>query len=150
MDSTDSTSSTGIGCGAAEPPSALWKPRKPPRVITRAPSSSPRLVYWRNTSKRRARVACCSRNTVSGSNRCGSPSRRHWYSPPTSSRRWVGPAPAGGEGVGGRAGARPAAVRRGGAGVPLGRLVRHHVQADATELAGGAGEELVDQLLGEA
>ena len=27
------------------------------------------------------------RNTVSGSNRCSGPSRRHWYSPPTSSMR---------------------------------------------------------------
>ncbi|CAM5724799.1 hypothetical protein SVIOM342S_03056 [Streptomyces violaceorubidus] len=30
---------------------------------------------------------------VSGSNRCGSPSRRHWYSPPMSSARWAGAMP---------------------------------------------------------
>ena len=44
---------------------------------------------------RRLRVACCSRNTVSGLNRWGSPSRRHWYSPPVSSRGAVPAAPAG-------------------------------------------------------
>ena len=38
-----------------------------------------------------ARAACWSLNTVSGLNRCRSPSRRHWYSPPSSSLRWAAP-----------------------------------------------------------
>ena len=55
--------------------------------------SSTSAVYSLKISYRRLRVACCSLNTVSGLNRCGSPSRRHWYSPPISSCRWLSPAP---------------------------------------------------------
>ncbi|CPB28295.1 Uncharacterised protein [Mycobacterium tuberculosis] len=40
-----------------------------------------KILYWP------VRVECCSLNTVSGLNRWYSPSRRHWYSPPTSSSR---------------------------------------------------------------
>ena len=36
---------------------------------------------------RPVRVECCSRKTVSGVNRCSSPPRRNWYSPPTDRRR---------------------------------------------------------------
>ena len=57
----------------------------------RAGLGRPACPPWTCTRGRRrtgaTRVACCSRNTVSGLNRCTSPSRRHWYSPPTSSRR---------------------------------------------------------------
>ena len=59
----------------------------PRSVISRRDWSSTRLVYSLKISYRRLRVACCSLKTASGLNRCGSPSRRHWYSPPVSSRR---------------------------------------------------------------
>jgi hypothetical protein len=46
-------------------------------------------VYCLKTSYCCVRVECCSWNTVCGLNRCTSPSRRHWYSPPISSLRWA-------------------------------------------------------------
>ena len=82
----------------------------------------PGCVYCWKTSNCRVRVECCSRNTVSGSNRWSSPSRRHWYSPPTASRRCACRLPAG------RVGVRVA--RR--------DLGRDDVQADAAEAARGA------------
>ncbi len=75
---------------ADDPP---WKRKSPRRVISRCACSSTRAVYCLKMSYRPARVECCSRNTVSGSKRCCSPSRRHWYSPPTSSLRWAGEIP---------------------------------------------------------
>ena len=92
MAATGSTSSTGTGGRAA----AMSTPRirsSPRRVISRVAESSTSRVYSLNISYRRVRVACCSLNTVSGLNRCCSPSRRHWYSPPVSSRWWASPAP---------------------------------------------------------
>ena len=87
----------------SRPPSAVAAgsstPRmrsRPRRVISRAAWSSTSVVYSAKISCRRLRVACCSLKTVSGLNRCGSPSRRHWYSPPTSSRRCAGLASRGG------------------------------------------------------
>ncbi|MDF2978815.1 MAG: hypothetical protein K0S40_3543 [Actinomycetospora sp.] len=44
----------------------------PPEAMSRLTSA----VYRLNTSHCLVRVECCSRNTVSGLNRCSSPSRR--------------------------------------------------------------------------
>ncbi len=79
---TGSTSSMEIGVRPW--PSNLNRPRS---VIRRSDCSFTREVYCLKMSYRRLRVECCRRKTVSGSNRCGSPSRRHWYSPPMSSAR---------------------------------------------------------------
>ncbi len=69
--------------------------RSSPRsVISRRDWSSTSVVYSLKISYRRLRVACCSLKTASGLNRCGSSPRRHWYSPPPSSRRKPIPAPA--------------------------------------------------------
>ena len=81
ISATGSTSSIGTGGRSGVKSN---NPRSvPPSRLSRSTLS----VYSSNSSKRRCRVACCSRNTVSGLNRWISPSRRHWYSPPTSSRR---------------------------------------------------------------
>ena len=45
------------------------------------------------SARRRVARHPSTRRLVSGSNRCGSPSRRHWYSPPISSARWAGAMP---------------------------------------------------------
>ena len=96
MLATGSTSSTRTGPGACSSvASSTPRMRSSPRsVISRRDWSSTRLVYSLKISYRRLRVACCSLKTASGLNRCGSPSRRHWYSPPVSSRRKSIPAPA--------------------------------------------------------
>ena len=96
MAETGSTSSTGIGGRApgASTPLIRISPRS---VMSFAAWSSTRDVYSLKISYRRLRVACCSLNTVCGLNRCGSPSRRHWYSPPVSSRRCAGCTPPGGK-----------------------------------------------------
>ena len=78
---TGSTSSSGTGLRV---PVRSWK--RPRSVFSSAACSSTSLVYSRKMSYRRVRVECCSLNTVSGLNRCGEPSRRHWYSPPVQSR----------------------------------------------------------------
>ena len=92
-DSTSSTRTGGVSCSPAA--SSTPRMRSSPRsVISRRDWSSTRLVYSLKISYRRLRVACCSLKTASGLNRCGSPSRRHWYSPPVSSRRKSIPAPA--------------------------------------------------------
>ncbi len=88
---TGSTSSTLIG---SRTPSL--NANRPRSVMRRSAWSLTRDVYCLKTSYRPSRVACWSRKTVSGSNRCGSPSRRHWYSPPTLRRRWAGEMPFGG------------------------------------------------------
>ncbi len=88
MLSTDSTSSTGIGSRAP-----YFSENSPRSVISRWACWSTRAVYILKMSYRWLRVECCNRNTVSGSNRCGSPSRRHWYSPPIGSRRCAGAMP---------------------------------------------------------
>ena len=91
IDATGSTSS--MGTFAADSASSIPLMRSRPRsVFSFADWSSTREVYSLKISYRRVRVACCSLNTVSGLNRCGSPSRRHWYSPPISRRRWLSPA----------------------------------------------------------
>src|SRR6266545_4229849 len=87
---TGSTSSMPTGSRS------LAKENSPRRVISRSDCSSTRCVYCLKTSYRPDRVECCSRNTVSGSNRCGSPSRRHWYSPPISRVRCAGRIPSAG------------------------------------------------------
>ena len=78
IDSTGSTSSSGIGAPAdlKSKSRAAW----PAGAPGRRPGSrySLKIRYWP------PRVACCSLNTVSGLNRWYSPSRRHWYSPPQS------------------------------------------------------------------
>ena len=108
--------------------------RSRPRSVTSlADWSSTSAVYSLKISYRRVRVACCSLKTVSGLNRCGSPSRRHWYSPPTSRRRWR------------ELGAARGVGRAGGA-----RLLGEHVEADAAEAGGRPGEAGVDDLLAEA
>ncbi len=84
IDSIDSTSSSGTGsrCSDAN--------RNMPRSVIRSVAwSSTRCVYSLNTSYRRARVECCSRNTVSGLKRCFGPPRRHWYSPPVARPTWL-------------------------------------------------------------
>jgi len=83
-----STSSSGIG---SRTPAA--KRNSPRRVISRSAWSSTRAVYCLKMSIRPLRAECCSRKTVSGSNRCGSPSRRHWYSPPMGRVRCDGAIP---------------------------------------------------------
>ena len=77
MLATGSTSSSRTGgprplrCGASE---STPRMRSSPRsVISRRDWSSTSVVYSWKTSYRRLRVACCSLNTVSGPNRCGSP-----------------------------------------------------------------------------
>ena len=67
-----STSSIDI---AGRIPSLNWN--RPRKVIKRLLCSSTRFVYRLNTSNRLLRVECCRVKTVSGSNKCGSPSRRH-------------------------------------------------------------------------
>ena len=79
---TGSTSSTGTG---GRTPSFSWN--SPRRVPARSDSASTVEVYCWKTSYFWARVECCSWKTVCGLNRCTSPSRRHWYSPPVSSLR---------------------------------------------------------------
>ena len=83
ISSTGSTSSIGTGSRSGVNRS------RPRSVMSRRDCSSTRRVYWRKMSIRPVRVACCSRKTVSGSKRCSSPSRRHWYSPPLVSRWWA-------------------------------------------------------------
>ena len=61
--------------------------KSPRSVAAYSDSLSTVSVYFWKTSYCRDRVACWSRNTVSGLNRCTSPSRRHWYSPPVCRRR---------------------------------------------------------------
>ena len=51
--------------------------------------SSTAAVYSLKMAYCLERVACWSLKTVFGLNRWYSPSRRHWYSPPTSSSRWA-------------------------------------------------------------
>ena len=85
-------------------------------------------------SYRRARVACCSLNTVSGLKRWYSPSRRHWYSPPRSSVRWARCAGFGGYAVACRLAISSASTS---SPTPPSRLDR-------------AGEVLVDELVAEA
>ncbi|CAM5477823.1 hypothetical protein SCALM49S_08778 [Streptomyces californicus] len=84
---TGSTSSSGIGCRSD------LKPNRPRSVISRSDCSLTRSVYFLKISYLPERVECWRRKTVSGSNRCGSPSRRHWYSPPISSARCAGAMP---------------------------------------------------------
>ncbi|CPU64065.1 Uncharacterised protein [Mycobacteroides abscessus] len=84
---TGSTSSSGT---AGRSPSR--SSRRPRSVMSREDCSSTRCVYSRKMSNRRSRVECWRRKTVSGSNRCSSLSRRHWYSPPVVRRtcgRWL-------------------------------------------------------------
>ncbi len=78
---TGSTSSIGTGVRSAANANS---PRSVPAWVE---SSSTAEVYCLKTSYFWLRVECCSRKTVSGLNRCTSPSRRHWYSPPMSSLR---------------------------------------------------------------
>src|SRR3954447_12206181 len=85
IDSTGSTSSIGNGVR----PSSL-NLNRPRKVQSRSFCSSTRLVYLRKISYRPVCVECWSRKTVSGLNRWYSPSRRHWYCPPSS--RIGGPA----------------------------------------------------------
>ena len=73
---------TGVGTGVR----SLLKANSPRSVPALADSSSTRDVYSLKTSYFCVRVECCRRKTVSGLNRCGEPSRRHWYSPPVHSR----------------------------------------------------------------
>ena len=88
---TGSTSSMSMG--ARPEPSASLNRNSPRSVSSRSDCSLTRDVYCLNTSYLPSRVACWSRNTVSGSNRWSSPSRRHWYSPPISRSRWEGAMP---------------------------------------------------------
>src|SRR5690606_2334538 len=118
-------------------------------------------------SMRRLRVACCSRKTVSGSKRCGSPSRRHWYSPPPGRPRCAGAMPDGGQAVARRAATsaastgRPTPWSRAGAAVGGHRgdaHLAHHLEHALAEraddvahrlLGGDAGDGAgVDELLG--
>src|SRR3954464_14048829 len=85
IDSTGSTSSIGT----RGPPPSL-KLNSPRRVQSLSFCSSTKLVYFRKISYRPVCVECWSRKTVSGLNRWYSPSRRHWYCPPSS--RIGGPA----------------------------------------------------------
>ena len=82
LGSTGSTSSSGIGSRASRS-----KSNSPRRVPPSRESRSTSSEYFWKISARPVLVACCSRKMVSGENRCSSPSRRYWYSPPTSSRR---------------------------------------------------------------
>jgi len=84
MASIGSTSS--MGTGGRAPCRRCMRPRS---VASSADWSLTAVVYSLNTSYRLERVACCSLNTVLGLNRWISPSRRHWYSPPTSRSRWA-------------------------------------------------------------
>ncbi|CPA52281.1 Uncharacterised protein [Mycobacterium tuberculosis] len=77
-----STSSSGTG--GRTPVRNLSRPRSD---AIRSLWSSTRRVYSLKILYWPVRVECCSLNTVSGLNRWYSPSRRHWYSPPTSSSR---------------------------------------------------------------
>src|SRR5262249_2256221 len=124
-----STSSSGTGVRPSVRISI--SPRSAPESAT---SLSIVDVYCLNTSYWRERVACCSRNTVSGLKRWVSPSRRHWYSPPTSSRRWARSA-----GLAGYAVACRAAVSVGIRG-----------RAAPADRAAGPGEVPLHQLLVES
>ncbi len=84
MEATGSTSS--MGTGGRTPVRRCMSPRN---VASCADCSSTARVYSLNTSYRLDRVACWSLNTVFGLKRWISPSRRHWYSPPTSRSRWA-------------------------------------------------------------
>ncbi|SKV41848.1 Uncharacterised protein [Mycobacteroides abscessus subsp. abscessus] len=77
-----STSSSGTG--GRTPVLNFSRPRS---EAIRSLWSSTSWVYSLNTEYWPVRVECCSLKTVSGLNRWYSPSRRHWYSPPTSSSR---------------------------------------------------------------
>jgi hypothetical protein len=77
-------STSSIGIAGRSPNLNSNRPRSDAACVARLSTFD---VYFLNTSNCRDRVACWSRKTVSGLNRCSSPSRRHWYSPPTSSRR---------------------------------------------------------------
>ncbi len=83
-----STSSSGTG---GRVPVRSWN--MPRSVIRSFDCASTMDVYSRKMSYRRVRVACCSRKIVSGLNRCGDPSRRHWYSPPVCRRSCESTAP---------------------------------------------------------
>ena len=83
------TGKLGVCAGTAGP--AGFR-RKSPRSVARCSfCRSTALVYSLKIEYCPLRVACCSLKTVSGLNRWYSPSRRHWYSPPVSSRRCAGP-----------------------------------------------------------
>ena len=82
ISSTGSTSS--MSTGGRVPPLNRKSPR---RVMSLCACSSTARVYSLKISYRPCRVECWSLNTVVGLNRCSSPSRRHWYSPPISSAR---------------------------------------------------------------
>src|SRR3954471_4364749 len=84
IDSIGSTSSIGIGWHLLS-----LKSKRPRSVQSRSFWSSTACEYFLKMSKRPDWVACWSRKTVSGLNRWYSPSRRHWYWPPSS--RSVGP-----------------------------------------------------------
>src|SRR5580692_5094232 len=84
MSATDSTSSIGMG-----PPAAGRRRMSPRSVPSFDDWSSTAAVYSLKMEYCLERVACWSLNTVRGLKRWNSPSRRHWYSPPTSSSRWA-------------------------------------------------------------
>ena len=69
-------------------------------------------------------------NTVCGLNRCSSPSRRHWYSPPTISERWLARTPSAGK-------ARRCWAQH---------LLGEHVEPDAAQARRGAGEAGLDDV----
>ena len=81
IDSTGSTSSIGTGLHLSNRNS-----NRPRSVQSRSFWSSTDRVYFLKMSYRPACVACWSRKTVSGLNRWYSPSRRHWYWPPSRSQ----------------------------------------------------------------
>ena len=82
MEETGSTSSRGIG-----PPAGGFSRSSPRSVPSFSAWSSTAALYSLKILYCLERVACCSLNTVLGLKRWNSPSRRHWYSPPTSSSR---------------------------------------------------------------
>ena len=81
---SEAGSTSSSGTGGRSPVRSSNRPRSDPAS---AANLSAVEVYSLKIWYCRDRVECCSRNTVSGLNRCSSPSRRHWYSPPTSRRR---------------------------------------------------------------
>ena len=127
IDSTGSTSSSGTGGRTASSP--VRSRSRPRKVASRSDWSSTSSLYSLKTSKRLARVACCSLNTVFGLNRWYSPSRRHLYSPPTAdlelARARLGPF----------------------VGIPVapGHLLGELVEPDAAEPARRAAEVAVDE-----
>src|SRR5262249_2424590 len=126
--STGSTSSTGTA--GLTPVRSSNSPR---RVAASRDSRSTSAVYRLKTWYCPDRVECCSRNTVSGLNRSGGALRAR-AAPPAALR----------PGVRG-----PGRVPRVGAGAPGGPLGGQHVQPPPAEPAGGAGEVLLHQRLGQ-